>query len=147
MFSDFPPPQDVPERNILKRPPGAAPAFAPSSAPKVTANQAASVAPTATASTPRPAASAPKLTGKDMELEKKKAQAEAEEAAKKKAEDQKQAAAKAESCERARRHLASLQSGVRIAQLNAQGEREFLSDEGRQAEMQRSQAIISSDCR
>lgn len=152
VFSDSPPPQDVPDRNILKRPAGAAPAFTSKVMPaQATATAAASATPAANpaavASTPKAGASAPKLSGKDLELEKKKTQAEADEAAKKKAEDQKHAAAKADNCERARRSLASLQSGARISQLNAQGEREFMSDEQRQAEMQRTQNIVSADCR
>lgn len=146
VFSDSPPPQDVPDRNILKRPSGAAPAFTSKVMPAQAA-AAASATPAAVASTPKAGASAPKLSGKDLELEKKKTQAEADEAAKKKAEDQKHAAAKADNCERARRSLASLQSGARISQLNAQGEREFMSDEQRQAEMQRTQNIVSADCR
>lgn len=142
VFSDAPPPQEVPDRNIIKRP--AAAAF--SSAPKPVST-AASATQAPSASAPKPAASTPKPTGKDLELEKKKAQADADDAAKKKAEEQKQAAARADSCERAKRNLASLQSGTRIAQLNAQGEREFMSDEGRQAEVQRTQGIVNSDCR
>ena len=35
---------------------------------------------------------------------------------------------------------------MRIAQVNAKGEREYLSDSGRQAEAQRVQEVMASDC-
>ena len=79
-------------------------------------------------------------------MEKKKAQAETAEAAKKQAEEQKNASIKAENCERAKRAQAALQSGVRIAQVNAQGEREFMSYETREVETQRTQSIVASNC-
>lgn len=143
VFSDSPPPQEIPDRNIIKRPAGVPFVSAPTAAPG-----SASAAPATNAAVaPKPAVSAPKVPTKDSELEKRKAQAESEEASRKKAEEQKQAAARSENCERAKRNLASLQSGARIAQVNAQGEREFLSDEGKQAEIQRTQGIINADCR
>ena len=129
VFSDRAPTADVPERNILKRPAGYPPA-------------AAAVA-TAPANAP---ASGPKPGGKDAELEKKKAQADAAEADKKKADEQRLATLKAGNCDRAKRELATLQSGMRIAQVNAKGEREYMSDSGRQAESQRVQEVIASDC-
>ena len=130
VFSDRPPTQEIPEKNILKR-------------PAVSAHTATT---SATSATPAGSAMPPKPSGKDPELEKKKAQAETAEAAKKQVEDQKNAGIKAENCERAKRAQAALQSGVRIAQVNAQGEREFMSDEAREAETQRTQGIVASNC-
>lgn len=133
VFSDQAPPMDVPDKNILKRPGGMS-VPAPSATP-----------PSETAAAPAPVGT-PKVSSKDAALEKKKAQAQAAEADKKKAEDQRVTAAKTDNCARAKQALASLQSGIRIAQVNAQGEREFMSDEARQAETQRVQGIASSDC-
>lgn len=131
VFSDTPPPAGVPDKNILKSP-GArtAPAEAPTAE-----------APPATAPT-----TAPKLSGRDDELEAKKKQAEEAEQAKKKAEAAKLAKARAENCERAKRAKTTLDSGVRMATMNAKGEREIMDDNARAAESKRLDAIVRSDC-
>lgn len=135
VFSDTPPPLSVPDKNILKRPPGQASKSAPAAdAP------AASPAPVAKpATTPPP-------TGTDSQLEARKKEAEAAELAKKKAEDAQRAQARSENCERARRAKATLGSGMRIATVNAQGEREIMDDKARAAEEKRLDSIIRSDC-
>ena len=43
--------------------------------------------------------------------------------------------------------MTTMQSGVRIQQMNAKGEREFLDDAGRAAETQRLQGVIAADCK
>ena len=139
MFSDQAPPADVPEKNILKRPGGAK--AAPATAP------AASSAAAPTVAAARPAASAPRTSGKDAEIEKKKKEAEQLEAAKKKEEDEKFAKAKADNCERAKRSLANLSSGIRIQTQNDKGEREFMSDAQRAADSARAQDLVSSECK
>lgn len=139
VFSDQAPPANVPEKDVLKRP-GASNTSQPAQPPKPAPSS-------ATAPTPAPAPiTLTKPSGKDTELEKKKAQAEAEAAAKKKAEEQKIAATRADNCARAKSGLASLESGVRVSQINSQGEREYMSDEARIAETQRVQGIVASDC-
>lgn len=140
VFSDRPPPPDIPENNILKQPGGSRPARA--TAPSAAVN--ADVAPPA-AVTPKAAASAAG-PGKDKELEEKKAQAEAAEAAKKKAEDEKIAKAKAENCTRARAAKAAFDAGKPITQPNAQGEKIFLDGPARAAEAKRIDEIVASDC-
>ncbi len=143
VFSDRPPPADIPDKNVLKQPGGH----------RNRAQEPAAVTPAADSSSPAPApaaqtaANAPKLSGKDKELEARKKQAEEAEAARKKAEEEKFAKAKAENCTRARQAKASLDSGVRIARTNAQGEREIMDDAARAAETKRIQAIIESDCK
>ena len=108
VFSDRPPPPDIPEKSILKQPGGNRPArAAPPAAP------AASDAAPAVAAAPKAAASAAGA-GKDKELEEKKAQAKAAEAAKKKAEDEKIAKAKAENCTRAKMNLNNVQTSNRV---------------------------------
>lgn len=145
VFSDRPPPQDIPDKSILKQPSATRPVRATPAAPAAPAAEGSATAASAAASAPKPAASAP--TGKDKELEKKKAEAEAAEAAKKKAEDEKIAKARADNCERARQAKATLDSGRPITQSNAQGERIFLDEAGRAAEAKRVNSIIASDCK
>jgi cytoskeletal protein RodZ len=137
VFSDQPPPPSVPEKDILRRPPGAR-------APAATVvSEATSSTPSASTST---TATAPKVSGKDSELEKKKKEAEAKEAAQKKAEADKTASAKKDNCERAKRAKVNFDSGVRISTTNAQGEREIMNEATRAAESKRLQDIIASDC-
>lgn len=127
VYSDRPPPPEIPDRNIVQRPAASRAAAAPAPSP-------ASSAPAAAAS------------GQDKELEQRRQQAEAAEAAKRKAAQEEQSKGRADNCARARQAKASFDSGVRIARLNAQGEREFLDDATRDAETRRLQQIISRDC-
>lgn len=140
VFSDRPPPADIPDRNIVRRP-GNAVRPVPAAPPASAASAASSVgAPAARASEPVAPA------GQDPELEQRRRQAEAEEAARQKAAQEALAKARADNCQRARQAKASLDSGVRIARTNVQGEREFLDDAQRAAETRRAQDIITRDC-
>ena len=136
--SDIPPPREVQDKDILQRPapaarkPGATPLAA-----SVSATQAAAAS----------AASAAAKSGIDPELAARKAKAEAEQKAKTKAEEDKLAQQRAENCQRARGHLAALQTGQRAARANAQGEREVLDDKGRAEESALARRVIESDCR
>ncbi|MDR0457497.1 MAG: DUF4124 domain-containing protein [Burkholderiaceae bacterium] len=121
VFSDQPPPAGIPQKNIL------------------------SVHSTPV-SAEMPAASASTASGQDQALEEKKQAADAAAAAKKQAEAQKLAAQRADNCQRAKTGLAGLQSGARIAQFDAQGQRSYMTDAQRTAEIQRTQGIIASDC-
>lgn len=144
VFSDQAPPSDIPEKNILRRagsPPPARTGF--SSAP---ADGAAS-SDEAAAPKAREAAAAPKPPAVDKELEEKTKKAQAEEKAKQAAEEQKNAKIKAENCERARQGKATFDSGIRVAKVNAKGEREIMDDAARAAEQKRLQSIIESDCK
>jgi len=139
VYSDQPPSVDVPANKILKAPigKGGRPVAASEPAPAVAA-----------ASAPaKPAASAPKLTGKDKELEEKKKLADAAAAEKKRAQEEEVAKARSENCERAKRAKATFDSGQRIAQLNAKGEREFMDDAARMVETKRLEGIIAKDCK
>lgn len=137
-ISDLPPPRGTPDKDILARP---EPTVRRSTAPAAATASGPAAAPVAQAR----GASGP--TRQDPELEARRKRAEAEAAQKQKAEDDKLAAQRAENCRRAREHLATLDSGIRVARVNAKGEREILSDEQRAAESQRSRQIVSSDCR
>lgn len=131
VVSDIPPPRDIPERDVLQKPDNAArrPAAAPSAA------SATAVAEVATK---------PKV---DAELESRRKKAEQEQTDKQKAEEEKVAAQRAENCKRARAHMASLDSGVRLARTNDKGEREILDDKGRAEEMARTRQVIATECR
>lgn len=141
VFSDRSPPADIQEKDILKRPGGS------NRLATVPAGESVAAPPTAAASAASGKAGAPKLSGKDAQLEAKKKQAEDEEAAKKKAEDEKIAKAKAENCERAKRGVAGFESGVRVSTTNAKGEREIMDDKTRAAETKRLQDIVAADCK
>ena len=136
VFSDQQPPLNVPEKDILKRPPG-------SRTPAAQQTSEATASTTATTST---TATAPKISGKDSELDKKKKESDAKEAAAKKAEADKNAAAQKDNCERAKRTKASFDSGTRISTTNAKGEREIMDEKTRGSEVKRLQEIIAKDC-
>jgi hypothetical protein len=130
-ISDRPPPNDVPEKDILARP---------------QAQARRSVAPPVAASAASSAASAAP-TALEREVQARKRQAEQEEAAKNKAEEERIATIKAQNCRNARNQIAALESGQRIARINDKGEREVLDDKGRAEEMRRAREVANSDCR
>ncbi len=129
VFSDRPPPSDIPEKSILKRPGGrgsaATPAVAPAAAPG--------------------AAAAP--AGVDKSLQERKKQAEDAEAAKRKADEERNARAMADTCSRAQQAKTGLDSGARMARTNEKGEREFMDEAARAAEGERLQGIINENCK
>ncbi len=139
VFSDRPPPQEVPDKNVLKQPAPRSALPAPAPAAGDAPAGAASAAPL------RPAAP----TG-DKQLQDKKAKAEAAEAARKQAEEKaqadRQAKARAENCTRARQASSTLGSGIPLAHTNAAGERGYMDEATRAAELKRAQDVIASDC-
>jgi hypothetical protein len=140
VFSDQAPPPDVPEKNILRRA-GSPPPARANPDPAATDAAAAGAAP------PKARESAGKPTGVDKDLEEKTKKAEAEEKARQAAEAAKIAKAKADNCALARQGKATIDSGMRIAKVNAQGEREIMDDTARAAEQKRLQTVIDSDCK
>jgi len=140
VFSDQPPPIDIPEKNILRKP-GTAKRLNFS-----TPSAAEGAGTDAPASAPAPTAAA-KPSGVDKDLEEKARKAEDAEKAKQAAEAQKIAQAKADNCKRAREGKATMDSGIRVARLNAKGEREIMDDDARAAEQKRLQTVIDSDCK
>ncbi len=131
-FSDRPPPADIADKNILRRP-GAAPLLLLTPLP----------APAAPASA---AASAPAASGVDRALADRKRKAEEAEQAQRKEVEEKNQLAKADNCVRARQAKASYESGMRIQRVNEKGEVEVLDAAARAAEVQRVQSIIEVDC-
>ncbi|MDM0031296.1 DUF4124 domain-containing protein [Variovorax sp. J22P271] len=147
VFSDQAPPPDIPDKNILRRP-NAPPKRLNFSAPSPAgeATDTAPAAPPAAGPAPAPAGAA-KGAGVDKELEEKARKAEEAEKAKQAAEAQKIAQARAENCSRARQGKATMDSGIRVARVNAQGERIIMDDEARASEQKRLDAVIASDCK
>ena len=139
VFSDTAPPPGIPDKNILKRP-GMRGDQVPAAATPDASEAAA--AKSSTADTPP----IPAPSGTDKTLEAKKKQAEAAELAKRKAEIERVAKARAENCEQAKKAKKTYDSGVRIVITNDKGEREFVDDAKRAAEVQRLEGIIKSDC-
>jgi hypothetical protein len=141
VFSDRPPPLEIPEKDILRQPNQRITPVAPVAAD----TQSAPSSPT-----PKPAAaSSAKGTDKVLEERKAKAEAEAEaaKAAKDKADQQKLAADRAENCTRAKQAKASLDSGQLMKHTNAKGEQVFMDDASRAAERKRAQSVIDADCK
>lgn len=135
--SDLPPPREVPDKDILKRPGRGSALLA--TRPAV---QAALAAPGPASASP-PRASVPV----DPELQARRQRAEADLRARGKADDERQALQRAENCLRARDQLALLDSGQRMVRLNTQGEREQLDDAARAGEADAARRVMASDCR
>lgn len=137
IFSDSPPPPDVPESKILKRP-GVRPTPSVALVPASGASGARPAASAAASAASRPASNASAAA---------EAQKQAAEAAAKKAADEKLAKDKAENCARAKQALATLNTGQRVRQTNAKGEMEYMTDEQRTVESKRLQGMVGSDCK
>ena len=136
VFSDRPPPAEIQEKNIVKRP----------AEILKSVNPLLIDAPPANATALPEKAGTLKLSGKDAELEARKKKAENEAVLKKNLEESKNAKATADNCERAKSSLAMLQSGMRIASVDANGEREIYDDVKRAAETRRLQDMIAASC-
>lgn len=141
VFSDRAPPPEVPLKNVLKQPGAAASLAAPATPPP------AADAPADGATTAAKAANGGNAGGPlDKAVEERKKKAAADEAEKKRADEARVAQQKAANCAQAQQAKANLDSGMRIAQVNANGERVILDDAARQAESDRAQTAINANC-
>jgi hypothetical protein len=133
--SDLPPPSSIPAKDILERPP------VQKKFEAATASSAASAAPVAPGlhalSTPRT----------DPELDARRKRVLDDQAALQRQAQERDAAVRADNCVRAQAALALLSDGQRMTRANAQGEREVIDDKMRAAEIERTRAVIASDCR
>ena len=131
-ISDTAPPPGTPAKNIISGPPGGV------------------AVPTALTPASSAPAAAPAAPAASSALEKKKAAADKEKADRQKAEradvDAKNAAMRKDTCSRAQTAMAELQTGQRLARLNANGEHEILDDSARAAETKRTQDVIAANC-
>ena len=136
VFSDRPPPPEILDKSILKRPAGRA---APLQSQTTTQEP-----------SPAPAAKkildSPQLSGVDKDLLAKKKLADDAEAAKKKEAEEKLLKARVENCARAKGAKATFDSGVRVSRTNEKGDREIMDEAARASEVKRIQGIIESDC-
>ena len=83
----------------------------------------------------------------EQEAEWKKVQQAKKEAADKAAKKQVEANIMKSNCASAQQSLRAMQSGVRIAEVDAKGERSFLSDEQRQQRTAQAQQAVNSYCK
>jgi len=93
-----------------------------------------------------PAAHKDPLTPAEQELEFRRRIKEAQEAAAKAEKEQQQAREKQENCERAREALRALESGQRIARVDQNGERYYMSDQQRSAEAAQAREQVKQSC-
>lgn len=131
-YSDQPPPASIPKNRIMKEP---GLELRNSNIEGNTAAVPVLVAGAEATATPG-AASAAKtgVTTAEKNIDFTKRQAEQAEKDRKAADDAKEAAAKAKNCERVQAYARSLQSGERIATLDKNGEKSYLSDDKRAQE-------------
>ncbi len=134
-YSDIPPPSEISEADILKRP------NKPAKPLDLTAVAQEPAVPKPTT----PALLPPKRVDPTLEAKRKQAEQEAEAA--RNQEEAKQATARAANCERATNALRALENGTRMARPNAKGELEILDDKAREAETKRSREVAKSDCK
>lgn len=155
VFSDRPPPSHISPQQVLKQPAGT-----PTATQRV-------VYPSAAITTPAaPATAAPAQADKEAQAAAKaqeqahreQAQQDAENAAqdkaleeaKRKAEEaeqkKQQAKVRQDNCARARAAQLTLESGMRLAHINEKGERGFMTEQQRQADVQRAQKAIKDNC-
>lgn len=137
MFSDRPPPSEILDKDILKRPHGR-----PASAQTPSVPADALSAPAA-----QKTSAPPLLSGTDKELLEKKKKEDDVEVAKKKAADDHLLKARVENCARAKQAKTTLDSGVRVSRTNEKGEREVMDEAARAAEVKRIQSVMDADCR
>ncbi|MEP6608134.1 MAG: DUF4124 domain-containing protein [Burkholderiaceae bacterium] len=144
VYSDRPPPTDIKPAQIVRQPntqtlANPAPASGPIDDAAKTSD------PKSPDARSVPAANAPKTVA-EREMEFRKRQQERAESDKKSAEEQTKSAARTAECERARGYMKSLEDGVRVTRTDAAGNREFLNDEQRSAEVERTRKIIQGTC-
>lgn len=132
VVSDEAPPSSVPDSQILHSPSNATSHSAPAST---------------TGANGGDATQGSGKTDAERQLDFEKQQREAAEAAKKAQDQAKAQQQAAQRCASLRANVTTLQSGVRITRVNAQGERYFVDDAQRQAEAANAQNEISQHCK
>ena len=132
VFSDRPPGPVIPDKNILKR---------PVQAPKASVS-----APVDSNANVEAGKLVPPKSGASSTVVPRDKNA-TDQTQKLKQEQDRLAASKVQNCALAKRQLAGLNAGGRIARFNEKGEREFLDDAAKSAEMRLAQKTIESDCK
>ena len=141
IFSDRPPPTDIPDDKILKHP------HIVEKPLVITADQNGdSMGGSPDANSQNDSAPPHTETAADRELQARKKRAAEAEQARQAANNERQAKARADNCNRAKQGMNTLNSGVRLSRVNDKGEREFLDPADIAAERQRNQELINSEC-
>ncbi|TWI67466.1 uncharacterized protein DUF4124 [Pseudoduganella lurida] len=134
-YSDQPPPASVPLSNVLKAPPGQLPDL-----------RREMTGPSAAATPAAPAAKGkPTLAQRNEDYEKRRQ--EAAQTAQQAATEAQNKASEAANCQNARDNQRMLESGIRVATADANGERVFLDDAQKAAQLKRSRDIIAMSCK
>jgi len=157
-YSDSPPPADVSRSNILHQPTGVSASSEDTSAASPSAPSASTTPPavspragTPAAPPPPPPAQANKpnpapKTLAEQEADFRKRLAEQQKAEEKQAQDEAQASQRTDACNQAKTYMDMLQGGTRLLRPDANGERNFLDDDQRAAEVQKTQDVIDKNC-
>lgn len=131
VYSDRAPPPSVKADQIVRQP----------------ATPGAVAAPAARTSGASSGSSAAAKSLAERELESRRRQQEAQDAAKKAEEQQARNSQIAAECERSRGYLRALEDGIRVVRTDPQGNREYLTDEQRAAEVKRTREAIDKNCK
>jgi hypothetical protein len=99
------------------------------------------------AAKPDPAATDSQKSWAEKDMELKKRLQEQKDAAAKAEKEKAEAAQRAENCKRAKQQQALLESGERIAHRNLNGEREYITDQQRQDEIERARQAVQEWCK
>jgi uncharacterized low-complexity protein len=137
-YSDLPPPQGTPEKDILQRPPGQRQPIVVRPVGQPVAAPAAASAPAATASAPSKA---------ELEQQARQKQEQEQLAKRQKDEERRVAEQRADNCKRATANLRMLEDGIRVSRRTDAGETVYLDEKQRAEEVQRARALIASECR
>lgn len=127
VYSDQPPPSNIAEKNILKKPNNFATLPLEQTQSALSNNKKEAKNAASTASSASSSADAKLLEAQKAQVEKQKM-------------------AKAERCKNAKKDLVALNSGIRISSFNDKGEREFMDDKKRSEEVKAKQKMIEIDC-
>ncbi len=151
VFSDLAPPNNIDPSRIVRTTSarnGTARASTPGAAlGTVAATPTATAAINSTGGNAGANASGGRETLADKELDAKRKAKEKADAERKKKEESEQSAKLARACDEMRTEVRTLESGMRTARINSQGEREFLTDEERERRMDLVRRDIRDSCK
>lgn len=158
-YSDSPPPADIQRSDIVQQPnlaappstgvsgaaPGAPGAYSGTGGPTA-ASPSNGSAPAAPAAQPASRASAAPKTLAEQEADFRKRLADQQKGEQQQADQEVQDAKRADACNQAKTYMDMLQGGTRLLRPDANGQRNFLDDDQRSAEIQKTQEIIDKNC-
>lgn len=138
-FSDLPPPQGTPEKDILQR-------------PKNQQQERIQIVPygSGSASASAASAAAPVSSGPskaELDKQTREKQQEKDALVRQKQDEAKQAEQRRDNCVRAKENMKLLQDGVRLTRQNDKGEPVVIDDRQRAEEVARTRNVIESECR